>query len=144
MKTTLITRFCKVLIMVALPFFANGQDIFQGKWELDKDVFKKEVKAADLEVLRKLPEHRRELVINEMNSRTFYFYDDGVFLAKWIFRGEPQIVQGEWSAGDGQLSIITEGKVNTYKIQVSTKEKLVLVPTSRKGFFQRLVFIKPE
>ncbi len=136
--------FLSIIILTVFPLSSYGQDINPGKWELDGKSVQQEIKSKDLETLGKLPGEKRRQILNEMGSRTFSFFEDGTFRADWIFRGQKQQMEGKWHTEDGRLSIDSGSGVKTYKIAVSNEKKLVLIPDVQGGFFQKLVFIKPE
>ncbi len=136
--TLLIGLFCSCLV----PLTVTGQDLVPGVWVLDGTSVEREMRTEDKEILSKLPPQKRQEVMDELGSRTFSFLEGGSFMAEWVFRGRREKLVGKWYTEDGKLFIDSDNQVNTYTVQTSTEEKLILVPHVQKGFFQKLIFTK--
>lgn len=144
MKILKLILFFSLVILSSILSEVNGQVITPGVWKLDRSSVETDLRAKDKETLSKLPDQKRIEVIEELSSRTFSFFKDGSFQAEWTSRGRQEKLVGKWHVEDGQLFIDSGVGINTYEILISNEKKLVLVPNAKVGFFQKLVFTKPE
>lgn len=130
-----------------------GQEIFVslnegivGHWQTDVSGLKSKIEQRQKVAYDTLPVQAKEEMDRAIASRSFVFYKDGVFTAKWKIGGHGNSVEGRWKAAkNGKLTIDVEDSKSEYMVYSNGTDGIVLAPLrKRRGLVHELYFIRKK
>jgi len=135
-----------LLILVIITVFSTvmcyAQQPILGIWIIDSESVGSYLDPDEKVRLGNLPIDKRQKLLDEMASREFTFLEDGGFRARWKFGGKIMKLEGNWALEAGKLTISVNGHPKYYSVEELVKDKLILVPESKNGIAQKLLFTK--